>query len=126
MSVAENIQKELERKGLKPADLVRLSGVPQGRLSQILSGKTKNPRGDTISKLAAGLNVSEGKLLGCETIKEIDQPQIEETPVDYITTNYDALLDEALRYMKPLSDHGKRQAVTVIKGILRKELNEEK
>lgn len=57
MGIAENIKKEMDKKGLKPADLVRLSGIPQGRLSQILNGKTKNPTIDTISKVAAALKI---------------------------------------------------------------------
>lgn len=60
VSIANKIKNELEKQGLKPADLVRLSGVPQGRLSQILSGKTKHPRIDTISKLEVALKVPSG------------------------------------------------------------------
>jgi transcriptional regulator with XRE-family HTH domain len=63
MSVGSRIQKILDSKGLTPAELSRRSGVGQGRISLILNGKTPNPRGDTISKLAQALEVSVSSLL---------------------------------------------------------------
>lgn len=66
MSVGSRIQKLLDSKGFTPAELSRRSGVGQGRLSLILSGKTPNPRGDTISKLAQALGVSVSSLLSDE------------------------------------------------------------
>lgn len=68
MAIADDLKKEMVKQGLKPADLVRLSGVKQGRLSQILNGKTPNPRGDTISKLWAALGRSDDIQGGCVTV----------------------------------------------------------
>jgi transcriptional regulator with XRE-family HTH domain len=62
MSVAERLQKAMDTAGLTPAELSRRSGVPQGRLSQIITGKTPHPRWDTISKLSKALGITENWL----------------------------------------------------------------
>ncbi len=55
--------KELrERKGLTQTELARRAGIRQGVLSYIESGRTKNPRIDTLSAIAAVLKVPVEKL----------------------------------------------------------------
>lgn len=50
--------KELREKlGWSQNELARRSGVKQGVLSDIESGKTRNPRIDTLMKIASALNV---------------------------------------------------------------------
>ena len=56
--------KELREKlGWSQNELARRSGVKQGVLSDIESGKTKHPRIDTVSAIAEALNVPIEKLL---------------------------------------------------------------
>ena len=62
MSIAENLDKLLHLRGMKPADLARESQVGEPRISQILNGATKSPRTDTLQKLADALKVSISEL----------------------------------------------------------------
>lgn len=56
--------KELRlKRGWSQSELARRSGVKQGVLSYIESGRTKHPRIDTLSALAAALGVSVNKLI---------------------------------------------------------------
>lgn len=52
-----------EKKGWSQSELARRSGVKQGVLSYIESGKTKNPRVDTLSAIALALGVTVEKLV---------------------------------------------------------------
>ena len=51
------------KKGLTQDALAKRAGIPQGVLSYIESGKTKHPRIDTLSAIAAALGVSVDKLI---------------------------------------------------------------
>jgi len=42
--------------GLTTDQLSHLSGVPKGTLNKLLNGETRNPRGNTLKKIAAALN----------------------------------------------------------------------
>lgn len=50
-------------KGWTQTELSRRSGVKQGVLSDIESGKTKHPRCDTLAAIAAALEVPVEKLM---------------------------------------------------------------
>lgn len=52
-----------EKLGWSQSELARRSGVKQGVLSYIESGKTKHPRCDTLSMIAKALNVPVDKLV---------------------------------------------------------------
>ena len=80
MGIGVRIKEAIEKRGISAAELSRRSGVPAGRLSQIVSGKTPNPRSDTISKLSAALLVTEKWLVTGEGERDIS-PHQEETPV---------------------------------------------
>ena len=51
MDISEKLRKAMDIERLRPAELSRLSGVKEPRISEILSGKTKNPQAQTIRKL---------------------------------------------------------------------------
>lgn len=55
MMVAGNIQSIMGRKGLNPAELARVAGLNATGVYDILSGKSRSPRLDTIGKIAAAL-----------------------------------------------------------------------
>lgn len=61
--VAENIQVVMDHKGLTAASLARKANVNPTGIYDILSGKSRSPRLDTISKVAAALNVPVSFLL---------------------------------------------------------------
>lgn len=70
------IKRLLEKKGLKPADLARLSGIHQARISQILNNVNLNPRMPTMQKIARALNISVDELIG-----EIPSPRVRPLPI---------------------------------------------
>jgi transcriptional regulator with XRE-family HTH domain len=52
-----------EKKGWSQSELSRRSGVKQGVLSYIESGRTKHPRSDTLAAIAAALGTTVEKLI---------------------------------------------------------------
>lgn len=52
-----------QKKGWTQTELARRAGVKQGVLSYIESGRTKNPRSDTLTAIAAALGVSVERLM---------------------------------------------------------------
>lgn len=57
--LGQQLKKLRDRLGLSTLDVERLTGVPQSRLSEIETGKTKSPRPDTVRKLCEGLHVDQ-------------------------------------------------------------------
>lgn len=55
MSLKARIQERLEALNLKPATASKLAGLEQTAVRMILLGRSKNPRADTIEKLAQAL-----------------------------------------------------------------------
>ena len=61
--VAENIQAQIKRQGTNPAEVARRAGINPTGVYDILSGKSRNPRLDTLNKIALqGLSVPLGAL----------------------------------------------------------------
>lgn len=58
MEMYERIQRVLSRKNMTQADVCRLSGLDSGKVSQVVSGRTKDPRVSTIVPIAKALGVS--------------------------------------------------------------------
>lgn len=56
MELREILNKLKSENGLTTDQLSQLSGVPKGTLNKLLNGETRNPRGDTLRKIAAALN----------------------------------------------------------------------
>ena len=60
MGQGEEIRKrfevELEREGLKPSDVVRLTGLPANTVYRILKGRTANPTVQNMAKIATVLH----------------------------------------------------------------------
>jgi len=74
-SFSKRLGLAMAKRGIDQPTLSRISGVPQSRISEIVSGKTKNPRTATISKLASALEVSLSWLISCSG--EMDQKKQE-------------------------------------------------
>ncbi|MBD7909982.1 helix-turn-helix domain-containing protein [Clostridium cibarium] len=64
------IMKTLERQGISMHELSNKCKVPYSTLHDILNGKAKNPRIDTVSKIAEGLNISIYEILNKEAMDE--------------------------------------------------------
>lgn len=57
MLVAANIQSAMERAGTNPAELARAAGLNATGVYDIISGRSRSPRLDTIGKIAAALHI---------------------------------------------------------------------
>jgi SOS-response transcriptional repressor LexA len=64
MEISARLQQRLEERGLTQTRVAELAGVPDETVSRIVSGKTKNPRVFTLSKIARVLGVTVGWILG--------------------------------------------------------------
>lgn len=63
-SLSNRIQKAMDAKGYTQADLARETGFSTAIISQIVSGKTKDPRFTNVVKIASVLGVSLDYLAG--------------------------------------------------------------
>lgn len=63
-NISDNIQKALDAKGMTQADLARKTGLSTAVVSQIVSGKTKDPRLSNVITIANALGVSLDYLAG--------------------------------------------------------------
>ena len=63
-----NLKALIKLHGINARKLALSSGVPAARLSDILTGKTKDPRLATVRKLAGALDVSIDDLISDEDV----------------------------------------------------------
>lgn len=78
MLVVRNIEATMARKGLTPAEVQRRADMGQTGLYDILKGKSRSPRIDTLQKLAIrGLGVPVASLLMDPSEDDIDQELVE-------------------------------------------------
>ncbi len=67
-TLRENIKKAMAEQDLNPYTLSEKSGVPQPTIHRFLTGEIGDPRSSTIQKIAQGLNTTEAKLRGFESL----------------------------------------------------------
>lgn len=108
-SLSDKLQKLLEHRGITPAELSRASGVPQARISEIVSGKTQNPQLKTLQKLSEALNVN----------LSFDIPKIADTYVMTPDQNYASGLispedQELIRRFRKLNDRHQQSIMEMI------------
>lgn len=53
------LKKLREVMGWSTTDVERMTSIPQGRISELENGNTKNPRPDTVKRLCQGLHVQD-------------------------------------------------------------------
>ncbi|MDP4147426.1 MAG: helix-turn-helix transcriptional regulator [Bacillota bacterium] len=63
------IETYMDKKGWTKYKLAKEAGIGQSTLSEILSGKKKNPSVNTLQKIASALEVSFDELMGSKTNK---------------------------------------------------------
>lgn len=71
MLFAANIEAIMKLRGMDPAKLGRAAGMNRTGIYDILSGKSKNPRLDTVEKIASALNVAPSALFVDRPIDEL-------------------------------------------------------
>jgi len=74
--IKERLIKIMDLKGISGAALASMSGVPQSRISDIVTGKTANPQMKTLQKIAVALDVPVGQLTGEIALPVSAEPQI--------------------------------------------------
>jgi len=78
MLVARNIEAAMKRRGTNPAEVARRAGINPTGVYDILSGKSRSPRLDTLHKIAiAGLQMPFSALFAEPGEDELDQQLIE-------------------------------------------------
>jgi len=77
MEVKDRIKKELNTKNWSVYKLAKEANLAQSTLSDILSGKNKNPNLDTLEKIANALNIYIDKLTG-ESASSIIEDRLED------------------------------------------------
>lgn len=85
MLVARNIEALMEQKGLDASKLTRRSGLNPTGIYDILKGKSRSPKIETIGKIAKGLGVPISIIFS-------DNPS--ERAVDELSAVFDQLSDE--------------------------------
>ena len=63
LTIAENIRYLMERQGLNPAELRRKAKINQTGVHDILSGRSRSPKVETVAKIASALGVTAGDLI---------------------------------------------------------------
>jgi transcriptional regulator with XRE-family HTH domain len=70
-TVAANIAAAMEARGLNALELSKRAGLNPTAVYDILKGKIKNPRIDTIAKIAGALGVTPSSLLEDRRLDEV-------------------------------------------------------
>ncbi len=63
MQLSRALNDYLDELGLKQADICRASGMSDAHVSQIFSGKIKDPKASVVYKIARAMGVSVDELL---------------------------------------------------------------
>lgn len=63
MNIGEKIKELRKERNMSARELARRSGISQGYLSQLETGKNSNPTNEVLNKIAKGLNIPNGTLL---------------------------------------------------------------
>lgn len=76
--VAKNIEAAMERKGTNPAEVARRAGINPTGVYDILSGKSRSPRLDTLYKIAVdGLGIPFSALFEDAADSDLDREILE-------------------------------------------------
>lgn len=86
LKFGEGIKKLRSEKGLTSSELAKRSGISQAYLSQLESGKNKNPTPDILNKLSKGLGLSYAYFLirvGYIDFEQLKKEAKEETDLSF-------------------------------------------
>lgn len=97
MDFSESLNRILQSRGLKQADLCRMSGIPSSAMSNYLSGK-KVPTLTNAIAMADALAISLDELAGREPPKRVIEREL-------------------LAQFRELSDEGQEIAVNTVRGL---------
>ena len=68
MNISDSLRSLMDELKMTEAKLARSTGIPQPTLHRILSGATRSPRGDALSKLANFFSVTISQLMGLDPL----------------------------------------------------------
>lgn len=89
----DRLREALDHKGMKPADLADITGIPKSMVSYYLSGKSV-PRADRIYEIAKVLDVSEAWIMGFDVPMEKEK---QVSPDDQSITEGEKMLLDLFR-----------------------------
>ncbi|MBP5856646.1 helix-turn-helix domain-containing protein [Marivibrio halodurans] len=84
----EHLRLQMRRNGLSQRGLSRLAALDETAVKQILSGRSRSPRLDTVARLASALNTSVADLIG--------ESAADSSIYSVLTRVFDLLRDHAL------------------------------
>ncbi len=71
-AVGKRILYYCKERNITPNKLCTNSGVIQSTVNSIFSGRSQNPKLETIKNLCAGLNISLAEFFDCELFSDLD------------------------------------------------------
>lgn len=94
--LSARVRARMNQIGRSAAEVTRLAKLKRTLVYDIISGKTKNVRGDNASKLAVGLNCDVGYLTGDQ-----DQPVLGDSRVPFGTDQHESQPLDAVSTLRP-------------------------
>ncbi len=87
MNLNEKLVALKNEKGMKTEDLAAASKVPVGTINKLLNGETKDPKGNTLKKLADALGTTVEFLYGNENPTVVnDSGTLDELDMEMVST----------------------------------------
>lgn len=111
-TTSSRIQKGMELRGFKQADLVERTGISKGALSSYISGRY-SPKQNNIYLIAKALDVNEAWLMGADVPME----RVSEKPVKQIKS-YPTHCKEIMAVCEQLSEYNRSKVLTYSKNLL--------
>lgn len=102
MTFADALRSLLESRGLKQADLCRMTGIDTGLMSNYMSGK-KSPSLSNAVIIADALRITLDELSGLKKKRDMELQE--------------RYREELLAYFDQLNDEGKMSAVRMVQGL---------
>ena len=72
---SDRLREAMEKKGIRQAELCRLTGIQKSAISQYMSGKFV-PRQDRLEQIAAALGTTTGRLLGYDNTEPLSDEEL--------------------------------------------------
>jgi len=100
LSLKDKVRVKREEKGLKQADLAKISGLTQATISRIESGEIQHLRADKIKALAKALDVTVDFLVGSVERMSFDDTLKADETAQVIFRGYEKLSEEKRKQVK--------------------------
>lgn len=133
MSIRDNIQRLLDENDTNPSKAAKYAGLAHTAIRDILSGKSRSPRHDTLEKLASHFNVPVSALYEAEDDDPADQIHVNHFPTvddwtgedlkDWRENRFTWGWDELFQFNPAYKMKGTQGDAALALGISRKQYN---